>query len=76
MHQTINGNEALLQMEQAGDYPDIIVASAKAYISALNKLIFKSTKSTKGHNNELKIEWIIKYWIRFNLYLSCLFIKI
>ena len=25
MHQTINGNEALLQMEQAGDYPDIIV---------------------------------------------------
>ena len=25
MHQTINGNEAILQMEQAGDYPDIIV---------------------------------------------------
>ena len=25
MHQTINGNEAILQMEQADDYPDIIV---------------------------------------------------
>ena len=25
MHQTINGNEAILQMEQAGDYPDIII---------------------------------------------------
>lgn len=25
MHQTINGNEAIIQMEQAGDYPDIIV---------------------------------------------------
>ena len=25
LHQTINGNEAILQMEQAGDYPDIIV---------------------------------------------------
>ena len=25
LHQTVNGNEAILQMEQAGDYPDIIV---------------------------------------------------
>ena len=25
MHQTINGNEAIMQMEMAGDYPDIIV---------------------------------------------------
>ena len=25
MHQTIIGNEAILQMEMAGDYPDIIV---------------------------------------------------
>ena len=25
LHQTINGNEAIQQMEQAGDYPDIIV---------------------------------------------------
>ena len=25
MHQTINGNETIMQMEMAGDYPDIIV---------------------------------------------------
>ncbi len=47
-----------LSSQAKGSDPDIIVASAKAYISALNKLIFKRTKSTKGHNNELKIEGV------------------
>ncbi len=47
-----------LSSQAKGSDPDIIVASAKAYISALNKLIFKKTKSTNGHNNELKIEGV------------------
>tara|TARA_Y100001970_G_C14211503_1_gene847226 strand:- start:477 stop:2033 length:1557 start_codon:yes stop_codon:yes gene_type:complete len=41
-----------------GSDPDIIVASAKAYISALNKLLFKKTKSIKGQNTSLKIEGV------------------
>ena len=39
-------------------YNDIIVASAKAYISALNRLIFKKTKSIKENAASLKIEGV------------------
>jgi len=41
-----------------GSDPDIIVASAKAYINALNKLIFKKTKSSNENFSELKIEGV------------------
>ena len=37
---------------------DIIVASAKAYINALNRLIFKNTKSIKEKEASLKIEGV------------------
>ena len=32
MHQTIVGNEALIQMEMAGDYPDILVVQVEEAI--------------------------------------------
>ena len=41
-----------------GSDPDIIVASAKAYINALNKLIFKKAKLGDNKISELKIEGI------------------
>ena len=37
---------------------DVIVASVKAYINALNKLIYKKKKSTNHQVSELKIEGI------------------
>ena len=47
-----------LSSQAKGSDPDIIVASAKAYINALNKLIFKKTKSTNEQVSELKIEGV------------------
>jgi LeuA allosteric (dimerisation) domain. len=38
--------------------PDIIVAFAKEYINALNRLIFKKTKSTKENTANFKIEGV------------------
>ena len=41
-----------------GSDPDIIVASAKAYINALNRLIFKKTKKFTDKSDDLKIEGV------------------
>ena len=50
-------DDNLLSQAQGSD-PDIIVASAKAYINALNRLIFKKTKSIKENSASLKIEGV------------------
>ena len=55
---TVRLEDNLLFSQAKGSDPDIIVASAKAYINALNKLIFKKTKSTNEQVSELKIEGI------------------
>ena len=47
-----------LSSQAKGADPDIIVASAKAYINALNRLIFKKTKSINQQSSELKIEGV------------------
>ncbi|MDC1047290.1 2-isopropylmalate synthase [Alphaproteobacteria bacterium] len=47
-----------LSSQAKGSDPDIIVASAKAYISSLNKLIFKKTKSIVKKTAEFKIEGV------------------
>jgi 2-isopropylmalate synthase len=47
-----------LSSQAKGSDPDIIVASAKAYISALNRLIFKKTKSIVKKSAEFKIEGV------------------
>ena len=41
-----------------GSDPDIIVASAKAYINALNKLIYKKSKKIPEHISELKVKGV------------------
>jgi len=55
---TVRLEDDLLVSQAKGSDPDIIVASAKAYINALNKLIFKKTKSTTKQVSELKIEGV------------------
>ncbi|MDA0968193.1 MAG: 2-isopropylmalate synthase [Proteobacteria bacterium] len=47
-----------LSSQAKGSDLDIIVASAKAYISALNRLIFKKTKSIAKNSAEFKIEGV------------------
>ncbi len=47
-----------LSSQAKGSDPDIIVASAKAYVSALNRLLFKKTKSIIKKSDELKIEGV------------------
>ena len=47
-----------LSSQAKGSDPDIIVASAKAYISALNRLIFKKTKSIVKNSADFKIEGV------------------
>jgi 2-isopropylmalate synthase len=49
-----------MSSQAKGSDPDIIVASAKAYINALNRLIFKKTKSINQQSSELKIEGVSK----------------
>ena len=44
-----------LSSQAKGSDPDIIVASAKAYISALNRLIFKQSKSIMNKKSEIQI---------------------
>ena len=44
-----------LSSQAKGSDPDIIVASAKAYINALNRLIFKQSKSIMNNSSEIKI---------------------
>jgi len=55
---TVRLEDDQLSSQAKGSDPDIIVASAKAYISALNRLIFKKTKSIIKQNSEFKIEGV------------------
>ena len=55
---TVRLEDDQLSSQAKGSDPDIIVASAKAYINALNKLIFKKTKTANQQVSELKIEGV------------------
>ena len=55
---TVRLEDDEISSQAKGSDPDIIVASAKAYINALNKLIFKKDKSSSQTISELKIEGI------------------
>ena len=55
---TVRLEDDNLTAQAKGSDPDIIVASAKAYISALNRLIFKKSKSIKENSNDLKIQGV------------------
>ena len=55
---TVRLEDEQLTSQAKGSDPDIIVASAKAYINALNKLIFKKTKSINQQSSDLKIEGV------------------
>ena len=48
-------NEGLTSQAKGSD-SDIIVASAKAYINSLNRLVFKKSRSISNEISELKIE--------------------
>ena len=53
---TVRLEDEQLSSQAKGSDSDIIVASAKAYINALNRLIFKKTKSINQQSSELKID--------------------
>ena len=55
---TVRLEDENLSSQAKGSDPDIIVASAKAYISALNRLIFKKTKSIKENSSNLQIRGV------------------
>ena len=55
---TVRLEDDNLSSQAKGSDPDIIVASAKAYINSLNRLIFKKTKSIKENTASLKIEGV------------------
>ena len=55
---TVRLEDEQLTSQAKGSDPDIIVASAKAYINALNKLIYKKTRSKNEQISELKIEGV------------------
>ena len=55
---TVRLEDNELSSQAKGSDPDIIVASAKAYISALNRLLFKKTKSIVKKSAEIKIEGV------------------
>jgi 2-isopropylmalate synthase len=55
---TVRLEDELFTSQARGSDPDIIVASAKAYINALNKLIFKKNKLINQQASELKIEGV------------------
>tara|TARA_Y100000590_G_scaffold411607_1_gene505823 strand:+ start:329 stop:1885 length:1557 start_codon:yes stop_codon:yes gene_type:complete len=55
---TVRLEDENLTAQAKGSDPDIIVASAKAYISALNRLILKKSKSISDESSVLKIEGV------------------
>ena len=55
---TVRLEDDNLSSQAKGSDPDIIVASAKAYINALNKLIYKKTRSKNEQISELQIEGV------------------
>jgi 2-isopropylmalate synthase len=55
---TVRLEDDHLSSQAKGSNSDIIVASAKAYINALNKLIFKKEKNINSQVSKLKIEGV------------------
>ena len=55
---TVRLEDKGLTSQAKGSDPDIIVASAKAYINSLNKLIYKKSKSTFNEISEIEIEGV------------------
>ena len=55
---TVRLEDENFKSQAKGSDPDIIVASAKAYLNALNKLIYKKTKKNTGHVSELKVKGV------------------
>ena len=55
---TVRLEDDNLSSQAKGSDPDIIVASAKAYINALNRLIFKKSKSLKENSSSIEIRGV------------------
>ena len=55
---TVRLEDDNVSSQAKGSDPDIIVASAKAYINSLNRIIFKKSKSISNMISELKIEGV------------------
>ena len=55
---TVRLEEEGRQVQAKGSDTDIVVASAKAYVNALNKLIIKRTKSAPSDISNMKIEGV------------------
>ena len=55
---TVRLEDEDLTSQAKGSDPDIIVASAKAYINALNRIIFKKSKSIKENSSNLQIRGV------------------
>ena len=55
---TVRLDDENLTSQAKGSDPDIVVASAKAYISSLNRLLFKKSKSVSENVSDLKIEGV------------------
>ena len=55
---TVRLEDKDISSQAKGSDPDIIVASAKAYISALNRLVFKKSKSNSNKILEIKVKGV------------------
>ena len=55
---TVRLEDKDISSQAKGSDPDIIVASAKAYINALNRLIFKKSKSNPDKILEIKVKGV------------------
>ena len=55
---TVRLEDESLSSQAKGSDPDIIVASTKAYINSLNRLILKKSKSITDEISELKVEGV------------------
>ena len=55
---TVRLEDDQISSQAKGSDPDIIVASAKAYVNALDKLIIKRTKSAPSDISNMKIEGV------------------
>ena len=55
---TVRLEENEITSQAKGSDPDIIVASARAYINALNKLLIKRTKSAPDKISEVKVKGV------------------
>ena len=55
---TVRLEDKDISSQSKGSDPDIIVASAKAYINALNRLVFKKSKSNFNKILEIKVKGV------------------